>query len=747
MTSSNQQSLPRVVHRYFEISLYLLVTVGFLALATTGRLDIPTLVLVGLALSAKALRYRHQQEPELPSKLVTVLTWFYFVFYLADLFLLSRDFLLATTHMVLFIAVVRMYSARTNRDYLWLAVVAFLELLAAATLTVDTIFLLFFLIFLVLAISTFVSFEIKRNLEERSEKQIASDMGGFAGRLPRALTLTAWSVMVGVLAIAGVIFFILPRWQAGYLSAYNFRDQRLSGFSNEVSLGDIGAIKRDPRVVMRIKAIDSDTSSMQGLHWRGISLAHFDGKTWTAPPARFGLVRSGFFGDFSLPFTPLQKVPTRQIRYRVLREPISTTTLFAAATPTYLQGRFQQLRYGPDRSLHLRQPSFSAMNYEVVSVIGYPAADVLRAAPSFQELESTTTRQSRTDVRNRIETLRSYYLQLPEVDPRVVQLTEDLTAPYDTVYEKAKVLENHLRTQYGYTLDLPDVPEEDPIASFLFERRQGHCEYFASSMAIMLRTQGIPARIVNGFLTGEYNEVSDNFIIRASDAHSWVEVFFPGIGWVEFDPTPADPNAPGRTMWTVISHYYDAFDLWWDEWVINYDIWQQVQMVRGVGGTLRDWTQSARHWIRQARRDASATVNSTLNDLLESPYTAPVVIALGVLIFGIFRGRAWLDWIREFRLLRNGAHGALSSSEATLVYQRMLRILRRRGFQKPPAQTPLEFAAEIPPPELSSGVEELTRLYNESRFGATATASTRLIALLRSVESWRPRSKQPVGSS
>jgi hypothetical protein len=124
-----------------------------------------------------------------------------------------------------------------------------------------------------------------------------------------------------------------------------------------------------------------------------------------------------------------------------------------------------------------------------------------------------------------------------------------------------------------------------------------------------------------------------------------------------------------------------------------------------------------------------------------------VVIALGVLVFGIFRGRALLDWIQEFRLLRNGAHGALSSSEATLIYQRMLRVLRRRGFQKPPAQTPLEFAAEIPPPELSSGVEELTRLYNESRFGATAAASTRLITLLRSVESWRPRSKQPAGSS
>ncbi len=744
MTSSNQQSLPRVVHRYFEISLYLLVTVGFLALATTGRLDIPTLVLVGLALSAKALRYRHQQEPELPSKLVTVLTWFYFVFYLADLFLLSRDFLLATTHMVLFVAVVRLYSARTNRDYLWLAVVAFLELLAAATLTVDTIFLLFFLIFLVLAIATFVSFEIKRNLEKRSEKQVASDMGGFAGRLPRALTLTSWGVMVGVLAIAGIIFFILPRWQVGYLSAYNFRYQRLSGFSDEVSLGEIGSIKQDPRVVMRIKAVEGDTSSMQGLHWRGISLARFDGRNWTALPGRVSYLRGGFIGNYGLNFKPLQKIPTRQIRYRVLREPISTTTLFAAAVPTYLQGRFRRLRYGPDGSLFLRQPSFSAMNYEVVSLIGYPAADILRAAPSTYQPEDL--KDFMPGAVDPARALKSY-LQLPEVDPRVVQLTEDLTAPYDTVYEKAKVLESHLRTQYGYTLDLPDVPEEDPIASFLFDRQEGHCEYFASSMAIMLRTQGIPSRIVNGFLTGEYNEVSENFIVRAADAHSWVEVFFPGIGWVEFDPTPADPNAPGRTMWTVMSHYYDAFDLWWDEWVINYDIWQQVQMVRGVGGTLRDWTLSARHWLRHARRDAAANVNNTLNDLMESPYTTPVVIALGVLIFGIFRGRALLNWIREFRLLRNGAHGALSSSEATLIYQRMLRVLRRRGFQKPPAQTPLEFAAEIPPPELSSGVEELTRLYNESRFGATATVSTRLILLLRSVESWRPGSKQPAGGS
>ena len=109
---------------------------------------------------------------------------------------------------------------------------------------------------------------------------------------------------------------------------------------------------------------------------------------------------------------------------------------------------------------------------------------------------------------------------------------------------------------------------------------------------------------------------------------------------------------------------------------------------------------------------------------------------------GIFRGRAILNWLLELRLLRNGKRGALSSSEATLAYRRLLRVLKRKGFQKQPAQTPLEFAAGIPPADLSSGVAEFTRLYNQSRFGPSVTGSARLIKLLRIVEAWKPLRKQ-----
>jgi len=102
-------------------------------------------------------------------------------------------------------------------------------------------------------------------------------------------------------------------------------------------------------------------------------------------------------------------------------------------------------------------------------------------------------------------------------------------------------IEIYLRTRFGYTLQLPRVLPHDPLANFLFERKQGHCEYFASAMAVMLRTLRIPSRVVNGFQTGEYNDLTSQYVVRASNAHSWVEAYFPGYGWVAFDPTPAAP--------------------------------------------------------------------------------------------------------------------------------------------------------------------------------------------------------------
>ena len=118
-------------------------------------------------------------------------------------------------------------------------------------------------------------------------------------------------------------------------------------------------------------------------------------------------------------------------------------------------------------------------------------------------------------------------------------------------------MEQYLSTHFRYTLELPRSLPQDPLANFLFERKKGHCEYFASSMAVMLRSLHIPSRIVTGFRGGEFNDLTGQYVVRASDAHSWVEAYFPGSGWISFDPTPAG-NLPTRTGWSRMQLYMDA---------------------------------------------------------------------------------------------------------------------------------------------------------------------------------------------
>src|SRR5262249_46479609 len=156
------------------------------------------------------------------------------------------------------------------------------------------------------------------------------------------------------------------------------------------------------------------------------------------------------------------------------------------------------------------------------------------------------------------------YLQLPELDPRVPSLARQAIASAKTPYDKAVALEGYLQAHYSYTLDMTGAPSGDPLAEFLFVRRAGHCEYFASAMTVMLRSLGIPARYINGFQRGEYNSVGGDFIVRASDAHSWVEAYFPGKGWITFDPTPSGGDAP-HGWFASLGKYWDLLALKWDE--------------------------------------------------------------------------------------------------------------------------------------------------------------------------------------
>ena len=164
---------------------------------------------------------------------------------------------------------------------------------------------------------------------------------------------------------------------------------------------------------------------------------------------------------------------------------------------------------------------------------------------------------------------RSRCLQLPKLDARIGELAGQFARGAAGDLEKAQAVERGLRTGYGYTLDLPRRKPADPLADFLFTRKKGHCEYFASSMAVLLRSQGIPARLATGFQSGIYNPLTNLWLIRSSDAHAWVEAWIPGRGWTTFDPTP--PGPAGSPLATRLALYLDAADGLWREWVVSYD--------------------------------------------------------------------------------------------------------------------------------------------------------------------------------
>jgi hypothetical protein len=315
------------------------------------------------------------------------------------------------------------------------------------------------------------------------------------------------------------------------------------------------------------------------------------------------------------------------------------------------------------------------------------------------------------------EAQRARYLQLPLMDPRIGELARSWAGD-GGVLSRAAQVERHLRTEFGYTLDMPKGKSGDPLADFLFVRRKGHCEYFASAMAVMLRSLGIPARIANGFQSGTYNPVSEMYVVRASDAHSWVEAYDPVEGWVTFDPTPSAPRTTGYPLFTKAGMYLDAAETFWQEWVVNYDLGRQISLA----GKLEERTrriQMAWQWVDFEAWKAEA-----------KKYGAGVVgiLVLGVALFVLRRSLPGVGFRR-----RAGA-GAVSAVEATILYERMLRSLKRRGFQKPPWFTPGEFAMTLPDSELANCVAEFTQGYQALRFGGGEGSGLQLEGLLERIE-------------
>lgn len=696
--------------RHFQLSCHALMISAFFALALTGRLDAPSIVMVTLGLGISVYRTVKGLPPPLSPRGAHLLSCGYVLFFLLDNLIISRSFISASIHLVLFLQLAKLYQEeKSDRDYLQLIILSFLQVLAAASLTIDISFVATLFFFLVALVSTLMSLEMYRS--ERITPPRTQEAG--VPLTGMSVWATIWILLTGV-----ALFLMIPRVGTGYFTRAATQSLLVSGFTDRVQLGEIGEVKRSTAVVMHARQISG--KPFEVLKWRGIALDRFDGHNWSKTNRRHMALRGSPDGVYSM--KPV--VDSRDTAsYEILLEPLATNTLFGPHEVRALSGKLQGIEYDRDDSLYLRFPSARRTQYQVLSEI--PARNRMREAnPTEDEIPAELSRN---------------YLQLPlDIDPRIVQLAKDITARGKSTLDKAALVETYLKKNYKYTLDLSWKPGPQPLSTFLFEAKSGHCEYFASSMAMLLRSAGIPTRLVNGFLMGEYNPVGQDYIVRESDAHSWVEVYVPGRNWVEFDPTPPDPNHLDMNLAQQMAQYLDAMAFFWNSYVIVYDSSAQVQLFRSAQDRIQTLQTTLRHksgqWMVQGQRFSDRSAAS-ITKIMQTP-VFQVLAILGILAVTAFRQRRLLRTQFQIWRIRHG-RGAANDDVVEQMFYRAARIAGRRSTKRRATETWREWIFGLPDPEGRSILIRSLEIFEKAKYGRLSISTAEFALLEESVRKLR----------
>ncbi|HYR87525.1 MAG TPA: DUF3488 and transglutaminase-like domain-containing protein [Terriglobia bacterium] len=681
--------------RYFQVSCHALIVSAFLALALTGRLDGPSIVVFTIGLAVSVYRTVKALPPLLAGRGAFLISCAYIVFFLFDMLILSRSFIPASIHLVLFLELAKLFQEKSDKDYLYLIILSFLQILAASSLTIGMSFVATLFLFLVALVSTLMSFDMYRS-ERKSEtemQEVAAPLGGMS------VWATVWIIFTGV-----ALFFLIPRVGTGYFSRATMPSLLLSGFTDNVQLGEIGEVKLSSAVVMHARQVSGTPFGV--LKWRGISLDRFDGHNWyKTRRSRVSIQQSA---DQQYWIRPIEKTGDL-VRYEILLEPLATTTLFGPHQVRAVLGRLGGMETDADDSIYMRVQTLRRVQYVVRSEI--PNRRRFMAAPQ--------------DERNPPE-IGSLYLQLPtDIDPRIQQLAKDITARGKSTMEKASLVESYLKRNYKYTLKLTWTPGPQPISTFLFDAKSGHCEYFASSMAILLRAAGIPTRLINGFLMGEYNPVGGDYIIRQSDAHTWVEVYVAGHGWMEFDATPPDPNHKEMTLATQMLQYVDAMELFWNSYIIIYDSGVQLQLFNSAQERVQriqtDFRNKSDQWVARGQM-LSDRLAARGRDLFENFWFWSALAAI-FLAYGIYRNRKALKThFRIWRLRRVG--GTVNEDVVEQLFYRAARLAAGRFEKRRPGETWREWIFGLPDRDRRSILTRALEVFEKSKYGRLPVTSS-----------------------
>lgn len=615
--------------------------------------------------------------------------------------ILLLEFLDAGVDFLLLLAVQRFFNRQKPREHYQLLLLGAVLLVIAAVINADLNFPVILAAYLPVATMA-LALNLLLSEAERLGSRVQYELER-GGRQQLGLLWRASFQVALIAAFGGAFVFVaFPRFGVGVFLRGSIPNQPTSGFSDEVRLGGFGNIKTDASVVMRLEP-QGEFRNVRRLDWhlRASAFDTYDNGRWrhTEDAEVVALRSTGRFSvlvdergpsalatgtgrrpDVSPTPVPGFAAAEEAVRVTVTLEDIGTDLLFAASEPVAIAlrprgalERQNRLASGVDRQVRIPGKSPGPVQYEFVSRIGQPTRAELLAVgdPAVPA------------------PLAVYARPADGLSDEVHELAVELTANQLTRLEKVEALMDHL-DDFAYTTELLRSQRvedgADPVEGFLFDTRAGHCEYFATGLAVLAREAGIPARNVNGYYGAHYNPVGGFYAVRQADAHSWVEIYFDGIGWVTFDPTPPDGRTAGddAPWFPTLSQWVDAARNTYLSYVIDYDLGKQLDLLENMGA---------------ARKRQGLPPELRWRGIVGWIAAPVVLVLLGFTLRSLLRRR--------------------TTPVEQQLYEQLLRLQQRRGRARKPEESASRFASRLMDdgaPE-AEAMTKFARAYEARRFG------------------------------
>ncbi|WP_224366668.1 transglutaminase TgpA family protein [Hyalangium versicolor] len=649
---------------------------AFGSMIVSGQLPLWTIALFGLALGLALLGWRaFAKRPRLTALLLLAMAAVLGLSVYAG----QLDLVVAACSFAGLIAGHRMLSAPDSRTDGQVHLAGLLMVAGGAALSGELVFAVF-----LVAFCAFASLSMGLGVVEAAVPE--------GEPLPVRAVVRPLSVgLIFAVCGAAAFFILFPRLN------WNMAARRASpglgattGLSDTVRLGGAGTLKSNPRVVLRAHITPDPSVDQLGAYWVARTYDTFDGQEWTS------------VGDQkrSRQRVTLRPGGERSLHQRIeLLPAYGARTLVALETPTRM-GNAVAHSAGGSRRTSLQELGGGEVRF-MDAALGYSYE-----ATSLPPEEDSATKLTDAE--------RGQLLALPDrLDPRVAGLAQQVIGGEKDPLAAAQKLSAWLQREYAYTLELSgDV--EDPLADFLFVRKAGHCEHFATALTLMLRTQGFSARLASGFFGGERS--GEDYILRAGDAHAWTHVLVPNRGFITVDATPPGNRASQSVaVLQVLTGLYEALEATWRSSVVDF--------------SLKDQMDVAQRFIRPPR------------DPARGPARLPPARVWGLaLLAGLVTYSVW-------RFL-SGRLSATRPHAATKLVDIAERMLREAGVRSHEGETLEDLTARLVREHhsLAEPLAPLTRRYLEARFGQRPLESGEAERLLQPLRRFIEARRAAAGS-